>query len=49
MHYYLIKNPIKYQYYFSNSNIELVFEFKNIKIIFDTKLNFFLFRNYKIS
>jgi len=40
MHFYLIKNPITYQYYISISNIEHVFQFKDLGIIFDSKSNF---------
>jgi len=36
------KNPINFQYYISNSKIELVSDFKYLGIIFDTKLNFSL-------
>jgi len=42
MRYYLIKNPIKFQYYVSDSQIELVSNYKDLGIIFDTKLNFTL-------
>jgi hypothetical protein len=40
MHFYLIKNPINYNYSISASNIELVSQFKDLGIIFDSKLNF---------
>jgi len=42
MHYHLIKNPINYKYCISDFKIKLVSEFKDLGIIFDTKLNFFL-------
>jgi hypothetical protein len=42
LHFYLIKNPINFQYYISVSKIELVSHFKDLGIIFDTKLNFSL-------
>jgi len=42
MRYYLIKNPIKFKYYVSDSQIELFSDYKDLRIIFDTKLNFTL-------
>lgn len=42
MHFYLIKNPINFQYHISDSKIELVSDFKDLGIILDTKLNFSL-------
>jgi len=40
MHFYEIKTHINFQYTLFNSNIELVSQFKDLGIIFDTKLNF---------
>lgn len=40
MHFYLMKNLISYQYDIFNYKVKLVFEFKNLGIVFDTKLNF---------
>lgn len=40
MRFYLIKNPICYHYTISDSNIELVSQFKDLGVIFDSKLNF---------
>lgn len=42
MKFYLIKNPIKFLYTISASNIELVNQFKDLGVIFDPKLNFSL-------
>jgi hypothetical protein len=42
MHFFLIKNTINFQYYVSDSKIEIVSHFKDLGIIFDTKLNFSL-------
>jgi len=49
MRYYLIKNPIKFQYYVSDSQIELVSDYKDLGIIFDTKLNFTLLSEAFVS
>lgn len=38
---YIIKNPNNYKYYIFNFNIE--FEFKDLGIIFDTKLTFLFY------
>jgi len=40
MRFNLIKNPIIFNYSISNSNLELVSNFKDLGIIFDFKLNF---------
>jgi len=40
--YYLIKNPIQFQYNASVFQIEFVSDYKDLGIIFDTKLNFTL-------
>lgn len=40
MRFCLIKNPIYYDYTISDSNIELVSQFKDLGVIFDSKLNF---------
>lgn len=40
MQFYLIKTPINFQYSISNSNIELVSQFKDLDIIFSSKLHF---------
>jgi len=37
MKFYLIKNPINSQYSISGSNIELVNQFKDLGITFDSK------------
>lgn len=42
MHYYLIKNPINFEYRIFDFKIKLVSEFKDLGIIFDSKLNFSL-------
>lgn len=39
MQYYQIKNPKNYQYYISDFKIELVTNFKDLEMVFDTKLN----------
>lgn len=42
MHFNLIKNPINFQYHITNSEIELVSDFKDLGIIFYTNFNFSL-------
>lgn len=38
MKFYLIKNPLNFQYSISGSNIELVNQFKDLLLTFDPKL-----------
>jgi hypothetical protein len=38
--YFLIKTPIYFNYSISGSNLELVFNFKDLGVMFDSKLNF---------
>jgi len=40
MRFNLIKNPIIFNYSISNSNLEIVSTFKDLGIIFNSKLNF---------
>jgi len=40
MRFNLIRNPIIFNYSISNYNLELVSNFKDLEIIFDSKLNF---------
>lgn len=43
IYFYLIQNPINYQYYIFYSKIKFFSEFKNQVNIFDTKLKIVLF------
>lgn len=42
MHFYLIQNQTNFQYYISDYKIELVSNFKDLGVIFDSKLKFSL-------
>jgi len=42
MYFRQIKKPINFQYYISDSKMELVSDFKDLRIIFGTKFNFSL-------
>lgn len=40
MRYYLIKNPINFNYTISGTTLEWVYNFKDLGVIFDSKFNF---------